>query len=63
MRNSTLARIPTGLGQCSEERRGATSLNFWKLPAANADTLAGKRRQDANRCLKVPRIMTLLELL
>jgi hypothetical protein len=36
---------------------------FCKLPAANADTLAGKRRQDADRCLKVPRIMPLLELL
>jgi hypothetical protein len=46
-----------------EERRGAASVNFCKLPAANADTLAGKRRQNADRCLTVPRIMPLLELL
>jgi hypothetical protein len=52
-----------GLGQCSEERRRATGVNFCKVPAANADKLAGKLRQDADRRLKVPRIMPLLELL
>jgi hypothetical protein len=43
--------------------RGATGVNFCKLPTVNADTLAGRRRQDVDRCLKVPRIMPLLELL
>jgi hypothetical protein len=46
--------------------RGATPgdrCKFCKVPAANADKLAGKLRQDADRCLKVPRIMPLLELL
>jgi hypothetical protein len=55
--------LAAGLGLCSEERRVATGVNFCKVAAANADTLAGKRRQDADRCLKVPRIMPLLELL
>jgi hypothetical protein len=41
--------------------RGATQRRFCKLPASNADTLAGKRRQDADGYLKVPRIMPLLE--
>jgi hypothetical protein len=49
--------------KCSEERRRATGVNFCKVPAANVDKLAGKRRQDADRCLNVPRIMPLLELL
>jgi hypothetical protein len=54
--------MAAGLGQCSEERRVATGANFC-IPSANADTLAGKPRQDADRRLKVPRIMPLLELL
>ena len=36
--------LAAGLGQCSEERRRATGANFCKVPAANADKLAGKRR-------------------
>ena len=54
--------LVAGLGQCSERRR-ATGVNFCKVPAANADALAGKRTQDVDRCSKVPRIMPLLELL
>jgi hypothetical protein len=69
---------PPGLMQCSKNLHfmdwrlasayvprsdGATGVNFCKLPAVNADTLAERRRQDVDRCLKVPRIMPLLELL
>jgi DNA-binding CsgD family transcriptional regulator len=60
-KSSKVANEPSKMHRESP-RLGATGVNFCKLPAVNADTLAGRRRQDVDRCLKVPRIMPLLEL-